>query len=531
MKSTILMTLFATGTLPLMAEPRVSFAPHESAVILPAASPGALAPRRGPGVRIWTSSGEVVRRGERMRVYFRTERDAWVTIVRVDTDGYPRIIHPVSPFEDNFVRAGRTYNVFAQGRDAFVVDDDPGVGYVFAVASEEPFNFDPAITRDRWDLIRVTGGRIHGDPYQSLEDVAAQLLPSDYHDFDTHLLAYHVERRYDYPRFVCYDCHSYAPYRAWNPYGVHCSQFTLVVFRDPWYYYPSYWYPRRHYSSARVVFVQPGVVIRDSRFVFKSRDGAAPGIQHRDRRLDETAGRRPPERFVRGADLGGVGSVAVPTGRRTVDGPPAARPPARDPVVIGGGDPRRAAATRIEVPETRPGEPRRATQEPGTVVPGTTLPADLPYRHTPPERRGTDTYTPGDQRGDDGGTGDRRGVAERERAGRDASKPETPRGGAALPPPSRQGGASREPVSRGQGQPAQARPRQPESRGQAEGRGQAGGQRPAAQPERRAPSAGSGESRGQSGGERSRPAAGSGNSGGRAQSPSTGSGGLIRRRP
>ena len=39
-----------------------------------------------PGIRIWTSHGEVYQRGERVRLYYRTERDAFVTILRVDTD-------------------------------------------------------------------------------------------------------------------------------------------------------------------------------------------------------------------------------------------------------------------------------------------------------------------------------------------------------------------------------------------------------------------------------------------------------------
>src|SRR3990172_4790690 len=40
-----------------------------------------------PGIRVWSTHDEVYRRGERARIYFRTERDAFVTIFRIDTDG------------------------------------------------------------------------------------------------------------------------------------------------------------------------------------------------------------------------------------------------------------------------------------------------------------------------------------------------------------------------------------------------------------------------------------------------------------
>ena len=37
-------------------------------------------------------------------------------------------------------------------------------------------------------------------------------------DYDYDVVPYYVERHYDYPRFVCYDCHAYASYSEWDPY-------------------------------------------------------------------------------------------------------------------------------------------------------------------------------------------------------------------------------------------------------------------------------------------------------------------------
>jgi hypothetical protein len=288
-----------------------------TAASLPARKPDA----SPPGIRLWTSHGETYRRGERVRVFFRTEQDAFVTILRVDSDGRVRVLFPREPWEDNGVRGGATYDVPNYGNhDAFVVDDDPGVGYVFGVASAGPFAYDQFTRSNHWDLALVSdGGRIHGDPYQSIEELIQRIIPAGYTDYDTHLLPYYVEQRYDYPRFLCYDCHTYVPYSSWNPYTNWCPRFTLFVYRDPYYYYPSYWYPTRYYGGSRVVYVRP--FERGSQYIFKNReDQSAPAIAYRDRSRETPSDRRPADRGVRGADIGVRGTAPVPGGGRRMVG-------------------------------------------------------------------------------------------------------------------------------------------------------------------------------------------------------------------
>ena len=280
-----------------------------------------------PGIRIWTSGSDLHRRGDRVRLYYRTERDAYVTIFRVDTDGRVQVLFPRNDDDENYGSAGATYSVASYDRSsAFRVDDDPGVGYIFGVASVAPFDYREIASNGRWDLRSISDGRIHGDPRSAMEELVQTLLPSGYGDFDTHLLPYYVDRRYDYPRFVCYDCHAHTPWAYWDPYAGWCRRYTLTVFNDPYYYYPSYWYPTWYYGGQRVVYAQPS----GSRYVFKNRDNsAAPGVDYRDRRNDPgtvagaTAARTPEARGARGADIGGVGSVPAPrSGRR--EAPPVA---------------------------------------------------------------------------------------------------------------------------------------------------------------------------------------------------------------
>ena len=60
------------------------------------------------------------------------------------------------------------------------------------------------------------------------------MAPSGDYDYD--VVPYYVERHYDYPRFVCYDCHAYASYSDWDPYRTSCSRFRVVIRDDPRYY-------------------------------------------------------------------------------------------------------------------------------------------------------------------------------------------------------------------------------------------------------------------------------------------------------
>ncbi len=371
--------------------------------------------RRTPGIRIWTSGDDLMRRGERVRVFYRTERDAYVTIFRVDTDGRVKVLFPRDPDDENYGYGGATYTVSGSGQGtAFYVDDYAGVGYIFGVASTAPFNYDAIFGDGRWDLHSIGDGRIHGDPLSSLEELSGRLLPEGYGDYDTHLLPYYVEQRYNYPRFVCYDCHTYMPFTYWDPYQAWCRRFTLVVWNDPYYYYPSYWYPTRYYGGTRVVYSSPG----GSRYVFKNRENAAPGIDYRDRRSTPIAtagaggGRRvADDRGVRGTDIGGIGSVPAPrgTGRRGAgeaesprDGRTAGGDGAVPGAVGGGADGRRRAdgasdnggnASPSPVPVDAGGR-RRTDAQPGIeIVPR----PDRPDRAGQPQggRRGTET-TPND---------------------------------------------------------------------------------------------------------------------------------------
>ncbi|HET7025394.1 MAG TPA: DUF4384 domain-containing protein [Gemmatimonadales bacterium] len=266
-----------------------------------------------PQVSVWTNTTDPYQRGDRARVYVSAGTDAYVMVLRIDTDGRVRVLYPVEPWQDDFVRGGRTFEVLGRDEDnAFDVDDNPGVGYVFAIASADPIKFDQFVRGDHWDYRTIANGRVVGDPYVALTDFANQLEGES--DWDYDITSYDVEQHYDYPRFLCYDCHAYAAYSYWDPYAQQCPRFRIVMYNDP-YYYPYY------YGGRRVAVVRP--IRPQPRFVFKDYSGTGTYVTQLPRRpirpitgggAGGTGQGFAIDRGRTGAELGGRGSIPTPQG-------------------------------------------------------------------------------------------------------------------------------------------------------------------------------------------------------------------------
>ena len=247
-------------------------------------------------VTVWTDREDPYNRGESARVYLTTDDPAHVTVFRVDTDGRLRVLFPREPWGDTYVRDGRDFEVSgARGGRSFIVDDYPGVGYLFAISSSSPFDYTDITRGDYWDYRLIDGGRLQGDPYVLLTDLAARITRRD--DFDYDIVPYHVERRYDYPRFVCYDCHAYASYTEWDPYARACSQVRVVIYDDPRYY------PYRYNRGRNAVVARP--LHPGPRYVFRDADPRSEYVTRLQRRRGD-------EQIRTSQDVGGQGSIPTP---------------------------------------------------------------------------------------------------------------------------------------------------------------------------------------------------------------------------
>ena len=347
---------------------------------------------RQPGVRLWFRGDNLFRRGDGADIYYRVDDDAYVMVVRIDTDGRLEILSPTSPHDDHLARSGHTYHVPGYSRGSFHVSDDPGMGYVFAIASWEPFDLD-RIGYGRSGAYRYAGHRIHGDPFTAVQDLADDLLDDRYGYYAMDHVAYYVDRRYEYPRYLCYDCHGYRSYSHWNPYAYRCVNFRIVIYNDPFYY------PYRYSRGSRVIYVRdprrPRYEFKDAvrvasrsepyinyRFRGDELDRRRPGSPSNDSRVpirtnSSSAGATRPGDDVRPGGVGGrrvIGSTDSPSPgpdgrvpRRDGDGPiPEGRSPRRE---IDGGAPSNGEREPRRMPEREPASRMDAPSSPETRTP------------------------------------------------------------------------------------------------------------------------------------------------------------------
>ncbi len=280
--------------------------------------------QEAPEARIWLDRGSdpIVMPGDRVRVYYRSNIDAYVAILQIDADGTVRLLYPASPTENHYARSERDYRLLFPRSAYWNVNDRPGVGYFFVVTSPSPFDFSDfrySHNGGGWDL-SVVGSTVNTDPYVAIDAYVARLIPDwEYADYGLDFVSYQVGGAHDYPRFLCYQCHGFRPYDTWNPYRYTCTDFRVVVDDDP------YFYPSRRYRGRRVVYTIPPSP--RPRFSFKER---APA---------ERARVRPPR--ARGVDVEARKGVS----RARV------APPARGP----------EASTPTRTPTSRPTLRRRSS--------------------------------------------------------------------------------------------------------------------------------------------------------------------------
>ena len=88
-----------------------------------------------PAVQLWISDDRRFLPGDRAKVQVRTRDDGYLLVLHVDTEGHVRVLFPIDPRDDDFVRGGRKYEIRGRGgREAFTADSRTGQGTVYAAA-------------------------------------------------------------------------------------------------------------------------------------------------------------------------------------------------------------------------------------------------------------------------------------------------------------------------------------------------------------------------------------------------------------
>jgi hypothetical protein len=402
--------------------------------LLFAGEPNVAAPAKtdDPPIQIWIDNDGRFLRGDRARVHVRTEDDGYLVVLQTDTEGHVRVLFPLDPTDDNFVRGGKKYEVEGRGgRDAFDVGDRSGRGTVYAAVSGSPFRFDEFVLSDHWDYRALAPQRLPEDAEPELTELVRRMAQGS---FDYDVLSYYVVDRvvyaddysyrsstgFYYDDFGCgyyrscgsglsvslffgrplYRRHYYGPYHhVYDPFydpffydpWYYRSYYHRPFFYSPVYYYPRYWgYPYRHRA---VVHDFHGRWDRGrwdrpySPYRFRDRSLAVNG-DYRDRRYTfgravNTVHTPPVSRFTepetasparRAVDReGGRSEPAV--ARRVTGGSGRSDQvePRRAAEPRGSAEPRRATErrtepTRIEARRARPAEPSRAATEPSRTA-------------------------------------------------------------------------------------------------------------------------------------------------------------------
>ena len=226
-----------------------------------------------PQVRVWSDrgTGGIYHVGESAEVLFEPDRDCYVIIYEIDTDGYLRVLFPRECDDDGYVLGGRAYRVWRDGFYKSYVNGPTGVTYVHALASFEPFRrvyWDGCSGYERYAREATWAGfndywgcalppRVYGDPYTAMqmidEFICLDALEAGYVWAD--FTYYYVGERVHYPRYLCYDCHGFNP--RFQPYSDVCVGFSISFVDcnpcyDPW----SWWWwcsPKRTYCGPRYV--------------------------------------------------------------------------------------------------------------------------------------------------------------------------------------------------------------------------------------------------------------------------------------
>jgi hypothetical protein len=250
-----------------------------SALLLPLLLSGSgeppVATKDDPPIQLWISNDRTFLPGDPAKVQVRTEQDGYLLIFHVDPEGYLRVLFPLDPDKDNFVRGGKKYEVRGRGgRDAFEADAK-GRGTVYAAVSRDPFRFEGFVLGDHWDYRALAPSRLSTNPEAELNDLVRRMAQGS---FDYDLLNYDVVDRASYASDYSshyysrsYDswCYSFScggpyygsgisfffgwPYRRYyyDPYYYAYYPYYNPFFYNPYYYapayYPRYVYPRRYY--------------------------------------------------------------------------------------------------------------------------------------------------------------------------------------------------------------------------------------------------------------------------------------------
>ncbi|MES2124337.1 MAG: DUF4384 domain-containing protein [Gemmatimonadota bacterium] len=205
-------------------------------------------------VRITLNGGDY-EPGGRVRVQVEPSQDGYLVVFRVDGDGRVRVLFPLDPDLDAFVKGGKRYELRGRGeRETFLADDRGGNGLIYAALSNGPLSFGQYAVNEHWDYEALRLRDEQSDPEVDLGDIVRRMAGDGRFGYDVAGYRVHDVRTiasggrgyndpfYD-PYWSCLSCGwGYGP-GATVRIGIGSRWNSWYGYNDPWYYDPWYYDP------------------------------------------------------------------------------------------------------------------------------------------------------------------------------------------------------------------------------------------------------------------------------------------------
>ncbi len=222
------------------------------ALLLVAAPPSVTpAAADDPPVKILLAKDHVAP-GDWVRVRTRLGQDGYLLALARDVDGNVRVLFPVDPGDDAFLKGGRTADLCARGgRGSFLVGSRPGTGVVLAAHTVAPLRFEGFARGDHWDYDALDSAARNdaggNDPDGALLGIVQQMAGGNQLAYDA--ATYTVGSSVAYDGDPYYHPAYYSGYRYGYPYWYDCydpffcgpgfySAISFGFFYDPFFYRP-----------------------------------------------------------------------------------------------------------------------------------------------------------------------------------------------------------------------------------------------------------------------------------------------------
>jgi len=235
------------------------------------ATPPRAVPAVDPPVKVWLSRDRI-EPGDWARARVRVADDGYLLVLAADPEGRVRVLFPLDPADDAFVRGGRTLDLRGRGsRGSFLVGDVGGTGVVLAARTAQPLRLTGFVRGDHWDYgaldsaARGPGTGAPRNPDEVLLGLAQQMAGGNQLDYDA--ASYSVDgavasgdRPYtrtayidDGPGYGYGYPYGYGCYDPWYCGASFFAGFGFGLFYSPFAYRPFY-YP----YAGRPVIGRPG---------------------------------------------------------------------------------------------------------------------------------------------------------------------------------------------------------------------------------------------------------------------------------